>query len=46
MMDSDEFICLNPDVIESDTGDISTAITSHISSNKIECLVCIRDCQI
>ena len=46
MVNSNKFICLNSDVIESDAIDISTAVTAHISSNNIEGLLRIRDGQI
>lgn len=46
MMNSDKFISMHPDVIESDAIDISTTVTAHISSNNIEGLFSVRDCQI
>ena len=46
MMNSNKFISLYHDVIESDAMDISTAVTAYVSSNDIECLLSIRDGQI
>ena len=46
MMNSNKFISLNSDVIESDAIDVSTAVTAYVSSNDIEGLLSIRDGQI